>query len=361
MQENRLFHDTINAIKPRDGSAERNARARLDALCKPPGSLGRLEDMAAQLCGIAGGMPSVARRCVLIFCADNGVALDGVASAPQSVTTVQTINFTKGITGVAVLAKLAGATLRIVDVGIASSLSHPDVINAKIMPGTHSIARGAAMSREQALTAIEVGIRQATLAYADNDVLGIGEMGIGNTTTSSAVLASLADVDIEGMIGRGAGLSDEGVALKLSIVRQASQAARESGDVVSILARAGGLDICAMCGAFLAAAALRKPVVIDGYISAVAALCAVRLCPQAADYMITSHASEEPGYAMAIRALGMQPVLSLDMRLGEGSGCPLAFQLLDAALAIYTQMATFAEAQIDQRYLDAISFEGDGQ
>lgn len=353
-----LIGQTIQSIRPRDASAERKARARLDALCKPPGSLGKLEDMAAQLHGITGGAPSVARRCVLIFCADNGVVMDGVASAPQAVTTIQTINFTKGITGVAVLAKLAGASLRVVDVGIAGALTHPQIINEKIRMGTDSIAHGPAMTYEQAIAAIEVGIRQAQQAAADHDVLGIGEMGIGNTTTSSAVLACLVDGDIPQLVGRGAGLTDEGIARKTEIVRKASEAARTGGDIAAILARAGGLDLCAMCGAFLGAAALRKPVVIDGYISVVAALCAYRLCPTVKDYLFASHASEEPGYARALTALGMDAPLNLNMRLGEGSGCPLLFQLLDAALAIETQMATFAEAQIDASYLEAIGHKG---
>ncbi|MEG0766440.1 MAG: nicotinate-nucleotide--dimethylbenzimidazole phosphoribosyltransferase, partial [Clostridia bacterium] len=298
MQNEMLLRQTLAKITPRNVQAESEARARLDALAKPPGSLGRLEDIAAQLSGIAGGVPTVARRTILIFSADNGVVEEGVASAPKAVTVAQTINFTRGVTGVAVLARRFGAQLRVIDIGIDANLDCPGVIDAKVRRGTGNIACEDAMTRTEAMQAVAVGIRQAQMASETCDILGLGEMGIGNTTTSSAVLSALTGLDPDALVGKGAGLAPGAFDHKKQVVRRAlTRSQPDATDPVGVMQKVGGLDIAGMAGAYLGAAAARKPVVIDGFISAVAALCAVRLCPDAAAYMIPSHASREPGYA----------------------------------------------------------------
>jgi len=226
-------------------------------------------------------------------------------------------------------------------------------MNRKIAYGTRNIAQGPAMTREQALCALETGIEAACLS--DADIFGIGEMGIGNTTTSSAVLAVLLGVDAEAVTGRGGGITDDSLRKKKAVIRHAIELNQpDANDVVDVLTKVGGFDIAAMCGAFLGAAATRRPVVIDGFISAVAALCASRLCPEAKGYFIPSHASYEIGYRLAMEAMGLAPLLLLGMRLGEGSGCPLAFQIVDAACAVISTMATFDEAGINDDYLDDI-------
>lgn len=344
----------IGTIKAPDEAAMDAARARQAALAKPPGSLGRLEELSIQLAGITGRVHNEMRsKQLLVFAADNGVVAEGVASAPQSVTLRQTLNLTRAKTGAAVLAKRFGCAVTVCDVGVAADISDPAVLDRKIAYGTGNIAHGPAMTRSQALTAILTGAALARDSEAD--VLGVGEMGIGNTTTSAAVLAALLGVSPEKVTGRGGGLTNAAFLRKRQVVFQAILTnAPDKRDPVDVLARVGGFDLAAMCGAFLGAAAARKPAVIDGYISAVAALCAVRLCPTARAYLIPSHASEEPGYALAMDALMLRPILLLDMRLGEGSGCPLAFQILDAACAVMNDMATFDEAGIDDGYLDPI-------
>ncbi len=344
----------LAAVSPPDQQAMRAARQRQAQLAKPPGSLGRLEELSVQLAGITGeSLPWPKRKRLLVFAADNGVVAEGVSSAPQSVTAAQTVNLTRGKTGAAVLCRHFGCEITVCDVGVNADITEPRVLNRKIAYGTQNIACGDAMTTEQALRAICTGAELAM--QADADVLGVGEMGIGNTTTASAVLAVLLDADAQAVTGRGGGITDASYRKKLEIIRNAAARARaKRGDAVQVLAAVGGFDIAAMCGAFLGAAAAHRPVVIDGFISAVAALCACRLCPHMAGYLIPSHASYEIGYRLAMDAMGLQPLFSLGMRLGEGSGCPLAFQVLDAACAILRDMATFEQAGIDDGYLDEI-------
>lgn len=344
----------LGAIRPLDEDAMAAARRRQAELAKPPGSLGRLEELSIQLAGITGRVHnSVARKHLLVFAADNGVIVEGVSSAPQSVTLQQTVNLTRAKTGASVLAKHFGCGITVCDVGVNADILAPAVLNRKIAYGTQNLAVGPAMTREQALQALETGYELARSTPAD--VLGIGEMGIGNTTTSSAVLAVLLGVEPDTVTGRGGGLTDEGFQKKRQVIHQAIAVNRpDPEDVVDVLAKVGGFDVAAMCGGFLGAAASRRPVVIDGFISAVAALCAWKLCPQAAGYFIPSHASYEIGYRLAMEAMGLRPILLLDMRLGEGSGCPLAFQVLEGACAIINNMATFDQAGINDDYLDEI-------
>ena len=344
----------VRAVQPLDQKAMLAAEAHQARLAKPPGSLGRLEELSVQLAGITGKVHNeLPRKQLLVFAADNGVVAEGVSSAPQSVTMQQTINLTRGKTGAAVLAKRFGCGLTVCDVGVNADLCESAVLNRKIAYGTQNICAGPAMTREQALQAILTGA--AVAENVDADAVGIGEMGIGNTTTSSAVLAVLLGADVDKVTGRGGGITEESFRKKKAVIRTAIAVNWPNrDDVIDVLAKVGGFDLAAMCGAFLGAAASRRAAVIDGFISAVAALCAVRLCPLVRGYLIPSHASFEIGYRLAMEELALRPLFDLGMRLGEGSGCPLAFQVLDAACAVMNNMASFDEAGINDDYLDEI-------
>ena len=344
----------VRAVAPLDRSAMTAAEAYQVRLAKPPGSLGRLEEISIQLAGITGRVHNALnKKQLLVFAADNGVVTEGVSSAPQSVTKQQTINLMRGKTGAAVLAKHFGCGLTVCDVGVNADIYESTVLNRKIAYGTQNICTGPAMTREQTLQAILTGAEIARTV--DADVIGVGEMGIGNTTTSSAVLAVLLGADVEAVTGRGGGITEESFRKKKAVIRTAIEVNRpDRDDVVGVLSKVGGFDLAAMCGAFLGAAAARRPAVIDGLISAAAALCAVRLCPNVHGYLVPSHASFEIGYRLAMEAMDLRPLFDLGMRLGEGSGCPLAFQVLDAACAVINDMATFDEAGINDDYLDEI-------
>lgn len=344
----------VREVLPLDRSAMTAAEEYQARLAKPPGSLGRLEEISIQLAGITGRVHNALnKKQLLVFAADNGVVAEGVSSAPQSVTKQQTINLMRGKTGAAVLAKHFGCGLTVCDVGVNADIYESTVLNRKIAYGTQNICTGPAMTREQTLQAILTGAEIARTV--DADVIGVGEMGIGNTTTSSAVLAVLLGADVEAVTGRGGGITEESFRKKKAVIRTAIEVNRpDRDDVVGVLSKVGGFDLAAMCGAFLGAAAARRPAVIDGLISAAAALCAVRLCPNVHGYLVPSHASFEIGYRLAMEAMDLRPLFDLGMRLGEGSGCPLAFQVLDAACAVVNDMATFDEAGINDDYLDEI-------
>ena len=348
----------IASIEPLDEAAMAEARERQAQLAKPPGSLGRLEELSIQLAGITGKVHNkIEKKHLLVFAADNGVVEEGVSSAPQSVTLMQTINLTRHKTGASTLCKHFGCDITVCDVGVNADIKEPKVLNKKIAYGTQNIVKGPAMTRAQAEQAILIGYELAKAT--DADVMGIGEMGIGNTTTSSAVLSVLLDADVDAVTGRGGGITDQSFLKKKQVIKDAIAINQpDKNDVIDVLAKVGGFDIAAMCGAFLGCAATRCPVVIDGFISAVAALCAYKLCSNSVQYFIPSHASYEIGYKLAMDAMNLQPLFLLGMRLGEGSGCPLAFEILDAACAIINDMATFDQAGIDDGYLDEIR-EGD--
>ncbi len=376
--------EIIKSIKPADRQAIIKAKARQDTLAKPPGSLGGLEEISIRIAGMTGQeINKIGKGCVAVFCADNGVAREGVASAPQSVTRAQTINFTKRLTGVGALAGSFGSELLIVDMGVKDPIPG-ELYSQKPFDNTHTIvdrrlretgqtdniAEGPAMTREEALRAVAVGIEMAdAIAEEGYSIMGVGEMGIGNTTTSAAVLSAVTGKPSQLTVGRGGGVNDAGLARKKEIVDQASADYQKAGGILNapedvraeqmaeILARMGGFDLCAMAGAYLGAAAKRLPVVIDGYISAVAALAAFAFAPASADYMIASHKSFEKGYTLAIETLGLKPFLSLDMRLGEGSGCPIAFSIIRGACDVMADMATFDEAEINDDYLEEIRRE----
>lgn len=374
----------IERIRVADRDAMREASAYVQSLAAPPGSLGKLTDAAVQLAGITGKCQNtVTHRRIIVMCADNGVVEEGVSVTPQSVTLSQAVNMTRHLTGMSSLAKHFGCEVEVVDVGIATPYeavpcTGMPILQRRIRRGTGNIAKEPAMTLEEALEAIEVGIERANKAVEDGiDVIGVGEMGIGNTTTSSAVLSALTGLPVEDVTGRGGGLTDTAFtkkkrviadALRLHhLVPQEAEAAGtaaqnyaghhntlQSPDVVEVLSKVGGLDLAAMCGVYLGAAAYRIPAVIDGFISIVAALCAVRLCPESRSFMFPSHVSEETGYMRVAKEIGLDPWLHLNMRLGEGSGCPLAFQILEASCVLMNDMATFEQAAIDDGYLDEI-------
>lgn len=351
--ETRL-NQIIASVGTLNQSAMDEAKEWQARLAKPPGSLGRLEDLSIQMAGITGKVHNtVDHQHLLVFAADNGVVCEGVSCAPQSVTLQQTINLTRAKTGASVLAKHFGCDITVCDVGVYTDVKEPEVLNKKVAYGTQNIAVGPAMTRKQALQAMMTGVKLAQDTRAD--VLGIGEMGIGNTTTSSAILSILLGVDVETVTGKGGGMTDESFMKKKQVIRQAIELNKPNpNDVLDVITKVGGFDIAAMCGAFIGAAASRRPVVIDGFISAVAALCAVRLCPNVCNFLVPSHASYEIGYKLAIDELGLEPLFLLGMRLGEGSGCPLAFQVMSAACAIINDMASFEQAGINDEYLDDI-------
>ncbi len=349
-----LLRNTIAGIEPADRGFMEEASNRLDKLAKPIGSLGKLEELAVRISGMTRKqINSFDKKITVIMASDNGICEEGVSSAPRAVTAIQTLNFLKGITGVCVLSKHAGSDIHVVDIGIGADLKAPGLINRKIRKGTGNIAKGPAMSREEAVKAIETGIEIVEQLIKEGySLFGTGEMGIGNTSTASAVAMALLGISADEAVGKGAGLTEEDFARKKAVIEKAlSLNSPDPRDPIDVLSKAGGFDIAGMAGCFLGAAYHRVPIVIDGFISSVAALAAYRLNPLSKEYMIASHRSQEPGYAKVADELGLEPMLHLDMRLGEGSGCPLAFNIIEAAEAVISDMATFEEAAIDSDFL----------
>ncbi len=342
-----LIHKTMGDISPLDAKAMDAAAKRLDALLKPKGSLGRLEWIARRMAGITGEpvyRPS-GDKTIVVMCADNGVTDEGVTSYPREVTALVAGTIATGLSGVAVLARQAGARVMTVDIGMDCEETPEGILDRKIRRCTGNIAAGPAMTRDEAVRAIRTGIECAHEAIdAGAWILGTGEVGIGNTTTSSAVLHALTGTPAARVVGRGAGLDDEGLRRKIAAVEKAIALNRpDPGDPLGVLAAVGGLDIAGLAGCYLGAASRRVPIVIDGFIAGTAAVVAAAMHPGAADYMFTSHVSEEPGSALIAERLGMEPMLRLGMRLGEGTGCALAFPVIESALAVMAEMGTFAD------------------
>lgn len=361
MNEKELY-EQLEKIQHLNQEAMEAATAREESLAKPPKSLGWLEDVAIRLAGITGNIHNYAdKSCIAVMSSDNGVVVEGVSSAPQSVTLSQTINMTRRLTGVGTLAKYFNVDLLITDVGINADLpkellaDHPleqhngelrvtnKIVNRKIRKETWNLAKGPAMTREEAVTAIGIGIEMArSIKEGGYHIFGIGEMGIGNTTTSSAILSALTGLPVSETVGKGGGITDASYNHKKKIIEEALKrndfAGQPDIDVIDVLAKVGGFDIAAMAGAYLGAAIYRLPVVIDGFISIIAALVAFKLAPLSSKYMIASHISKEIGYNHALNSLGLVPMLNLDLRLGEGSGCPLAFQIIRGACTIINDM-----------------------
>lgn len=345
-----LFKETLKAITLPDEKAKKMASERLDSLAKPIGSLGVLEEIVIKMAGITGKPHnSIEKRNIVIMCADNGVVEEGVSAPPQIFTKILTENLTRGLTGVSVLSKLANSDVTIVDIGVNGEIDNPKILNRKVNYGTKNMTKGPSMTREEAIKAIEVGIEVADKLYSEGyNILGTGEMGIGNTTTSGAVLSVFSGLDPKITCGKGAGLTEEQYENKINCVKKAIEVNKpNSEDPIDVISKVGGFDIAGMCGCFLSAAKNRKPIVIDGFISSAAALCAVRLNPLVKEYVFPSHLSKEPGALYMAKEIGVKPMLDLEMRLGEGSGCPLAFQVIDSALYVMDHMATFDEATLD--------------
>ena len=325
------------------------ARRRQAELAKPPGSLGKLEDYSIRLAGITGQVRPHIEKCrVLVLAADNGVTAEGISSAPTSVTLSQVINMTRHKTGMSALAYYFGNEVVVADMGIDTDRPIPGVLDRKVRRSTGNIAREPAMTRQQALHALETGMELAAQAAADGvQALGIGEMGIGNTTTSSAVASVLLGRPVTEMTGRGAGLSDAGLHRKIdAIERGIARNHPDAADPLGVLAALGGFDIAGLCGVFLGGALERLPIVMDGFISGVAALCAVRLCPAAKKAVFASHVSSEPAAHIVLDALCKKPLITAELHLGEGTGAVASLPLWDMALAVYNGCYSFAEGGI---------------
>jgi nicotinate-nucleotide--dimethylbenzimidazole phosphoribosyltransferase len=344
-----VLEKTIREIGALDEEAMQKAQERLDSLIKPPKSLGRLEELAVLLAGItADPRPKIGERAVIVMAGDHGVVEEGVSVAPQEVTLQMLPAFLKGVAGIGVLSRLAGARLVVVDVGVASSVNIPGVLDYKVRRGTGNIARGPAMSREEAVRAVEAGIAVARAEIERGaDLLALGDMGIGNTTPSSAILAVLSGCPAEKATGRGTLVNDEVLQRKVQVVKQAIAVNRpDPEDGLDVLAKVGGLEIAGLAGVVLGAAARRKPVLLDGFITTAAAMIAAKLAPAARFYMVATHLSAEQGHGRMLRWLGLRPVLNLEMRLGEGTGAVLGMHLVEAAARIINEMWSFQEAAV---------------
>ncbi|MDD4238139.1 MAG: nicotinate-nucleotide--dimethylbenzimidazole phosphoribosyltransferase [Desulfotomaculaceae bacterium] len=352
-----LLDKTINQIGDLDRKAMEEAQKRLDSLIKPPGSLGVLEEMAVRLAGITGkARPRIEGKAVIIMAGDHGVVDEGVSIAPSEVTIQMMQAFINGTAGIGVLARHAAARLVVVDVGVFTTVNLPGVLQRKVRAGVGNIAVGPAMSREEAVQALEVGIEVAQSEIdAGSNLLATGDMGIGNTTPSSAILAAFGGYTAEEATGRGTMVNDEVMKLKTSaIARALAHNQPDPQDALDVLAKVGGLEIAGLAGVILGAAARRVPVLIDGFITTAAALVACKLQPKAREYMIASHLSGEQGHRMMLDLLDLRPVIHLEMRLGEGTGAVLTMHLLEAATKIMWEMASFDEAGVSDLEEDKI-------
>ncbi len=345
--------DVLARIEPLDEAAMRRARQRQRRLTKPPGSLGRLEALSVRLAGIFGGpMPLPAAKVVVVAAADHGVVAEGVTDYPQEVTGQMVMNFLGGGAAINVLARHAGVSVVVVDAGVAAELpDHPQLVRLHLSPGTRNMADGPAMSMQQAQQSVLAGMRLAALqADRGAHLIGLGDMGIGNTTASSAVTAALTGQPPGVTTGRGTGVTPAGLARKIAVVQRALHVNDpDPASPLDVLAKVGGFEIGVLAGVALGAAAARRPVVLDGFISGAAALIACGLCPQAREYMIASHRSAERGHRVQLRRLGLRPLLDLGLRLGEGTGAVLSMGLIEAAARCLEEMATFQEAGVSGR------------
>ncbi|MCI3919587.1 nicotinate-nucleotide--dimethylbenzimidazole phosphoribosyltransferase [Paenibacillus sp. TRM 82003] len=361
----RLLTRILNSIEPLDAAAMASARERLDSLTKPPGSLGRLERIAERVCGMTGKMPApLGAKAAIVMAGDHGVCEEGVSAFPQAVTEQMVLNFLGGGAAINVFAKHAGAEVVCVDMGVAADVAHPALLVRKVGRGTANMTKGPAMTLEQANEAVFAGVDLVErLAERGVKLMAVGEMGIGNTTSAAALLCALVDgVRPERAVGRGTGIDDAGLKRKRDAVERAlaangladagsgavggGRAAVDPEYALSALAGVGGFEIAGMVGVCLGAGIFRMPLVLDGYISTVAALVASRMSPHASSYWIASHRSEEPGHGLALEAIGLEPMLELGMRLGEGTGAALCLRIVEAGVDTLASMATFASAGV---------------
>ena len=350
----KLLEETIAKIEPQDMTVRAQAHNRLESLTMPYWALGRLLDLAEELAGMTRSLhPAVARKTIFTMAGDHGVVAEGVSKYPQEVTPQMVANFAAGGAGINALARQAGASVVVVDMGVAADLSElaasGRILSRRVGPGTKNMARGPAMSREEAICALENGIELALKAADAVDIFGTGEMGIGNTTPSSAIVAVFSGRPVGEVTGRGTGIEEEQFVHKVSVIERALQLNQpDPQDGLDVLAKVGGFEIGGIAGLILGAARLKKPVVIDGFISTAGALIASALCPTARQYMIAAHRSVEQGHRVALELLGKQPLLDLDLRLGEGTGAALAMNFVEAAFRVLTEVATFEEAMVSK-------------
>ncbi len=339
-------------IPPLDSQAREQARERQQQLTKPAGSMGRLENIAIQMAAITHNvLPTIQRKAVIVMAADHGVTAEGVSAYPSAVTPQMVLNFLHGGAAINALARQANAEVVVVDIGVAEELQHPNLLSRKIAAGTANMAQGPAMTQAQAEAAIEVGRAIATsLIEQDVDLIATGEMGIGNTTASSAITAALTGVPVALVTGRGTGIDDAQLAHKVAIIEKAIALNKpDTTQPLDVLAKVGGLEIAGLVGVILAAAEHGVPVVLDGFISSAAALVSVKLVPAVRDYLFAGHVSVERGHHTILEHLKLAPILDLELRLGEGTGAVLATNIIDAALRVHREMATFSEAGVSEK------------
>ena len=342
------LEETLEKIHPADKTAMEAALAHWNNIAMPLHSLGRLQDTVVRIAGMTGNARvDLKKKALVVMCADNGVVEEGVTQSGQEVTKIVAENFLKEKATASILCKKAGADIFPVDIGIATDST---ILQHKVMYGTKNMAKEPAMTREQAVKGLEAGIDMVReLNDKGYRILATGEMGIGNTTTSSAVASVLLKQPVEEMTGRGAGLTSEGLVRKINAIKKAIALNEpDPEDAIDVLAKVGGLDIAGMAGVYLGGAALQIPVLIDGFISGVAALVAARLCPEAADYMIASHVSKEPAAHLVLDELGKEAVLHADMCLGEGTGAIALCPFLDMGATLYNTLSTFDDIHVDQ-------------
>lgn len=340
------------SIETLDEEAMEQARARQQVLTKPAGSLGRLEELAIQIAGITKqAIPVIERKVVIVMAGDHGVTAEGVSAYPSAVTPQMVHNFLRGGAAINALARQAGARVNVVDVGVAADLHHPDLIERKVAYGTANMALGPAMTRVQMLEAIQAGIDVLEAQRVQGaDLVATGDMGIGNTTASSAITAAILQLPVAQVTGRGTGLNDDQLIHKISVIERAlALNAPDAHDPLDVLMKVGGLEIAGLVGVILAAAAQRIPVVIDGFIAGAAALVATELNPALVGYLIAGHTSVEQGHGLILKRLGLRPLLDLELRLGEGTGAVLAMGIIEGALHTHREMLTFAEAGVSTR------------
>jgi nicotinate-nucleotide--dimethylbenzimidazole phosphoribosyltransferase len=342
---------TLNDAKAKvvcvEESDLKKAYARLDSLTKPIGSLGLLEEMAARYAAFRGvDKPAVGGKKVFVFAGDHGVVEEGVSAYPPEVTSLMLANFLMGGAAINVLSRRAGAEVEVIDIGVGvEPEANGDLVSANVKRGTDNMAKGPAMSVDEAIKAIEVGIERAELAAeAGVTIVATGEMGIGNTTPAAAIMSAILELPVEDVVGPGTGLDGDGVSHKAEVIKKALEvnASRMTGPL-EILAAVGGMEIAGICGLCLGAAATKMAVLVDGYISTAGALIAMKLCPAVKDYLFFSHMSAEPGHRKFFETEELRPVLDLGLRLGEGTGAAIAMQILEDAVAIYNDMATFED------------------
>lgn len=333
-------------IETPDETARAEAQKRWDSVAKPLNSLGKMEAMISQIAAIQGS-PDVqlSPRCAIVFCGDHGVVEEGVSQSGQEVTALVAQSIANGNANVNLMAKAADCSVFAVDMGMRNEITNENIISRRIASGSKNMSKESAMSRTQAEQAIQIGIDLVgEMKNRGYRMIATGEMGIGNTTSAAALAAVLLNLPVQALVGRGSGLSDAGLKRKISAIERAISINRpDSSDPIDVLAKLGGFEIVGMVGAFLGGMRHRIPIIIDGVISAVAALAAVQICPQARDFMLASHQSREPAGKRVLAALNLEAVIHADMALGEGTGAVMLFSLLDMALRVYSGEHTFAE------------------